>query len=102
VVKGGHQWDRPGGQASADAVDAVFETATGELTELRWPRVDTSNDHGTGCTFGAATAALLARGVPVPEALAGAKRFVHEGLVASAAWRLGDGHGPVGKLGAWA
>ena len=40
-------------------------------------------------------------GVPVPEALAGAKRFVHAGLVASAGWRLGAGHGPVGKLGAW-
>jgi hydroxymethylpyrimidine/phosphomethylpyrimidine kinase len=83
-------------------VDAVFETATGEVTELRRPRVDTPNDHGTGCTFGAATAALLARGAAVPDALAGAKRFVHEGLVASASWRLGAGHGPVGKLGAWA
>ncbi len=101
VVKGGHQADEPGGPASGDAVDAVFEAATGEVTELRRPRVVTPNDHGTGCTFGAATAALLARGAPVPEALASAKRFVHDGLVASAGWRLGGGHGPVGKLGAW-
>jgi hydroxymethylpyrimidine/phosphomethylpyrimidine kinase len=71
------------------------------VTELRAPRVDTRNDHGTGCTFAAATAALLARGVPVPEALAGAKAFVHAGLVASAGWHLGAGHGPVGKLTAW-
>jgi len=102
VVKGGHQVDQPGGEsASADAVDVVVETATGAVTELRAPRVATRNDHGTGCTFAATTAALLARGVPVPEALAGAKRFVHAGLVASAGWRLGSGHGPVGKLGAW-
>ena len=79
VVKGGHQAEAPGGDASAGAVDAVFEAATGEITELRRPRVATPNDHGTGCTFGAATAAGLARGQPVPEALAGAKRFVHEG-----------------------
>jgi hydroxymethylpyrimidine/phosphomethylpyrimidine kinase len=102
VIKGGHQVDEAGdGAASAEAIDVVFETATGAVIELRAPRVDTRNDHGTGCTFGAATVALLARGVPVPEALAGAKRFVHAGLVASAGWRLGGGHGPVGKLASW-
>jgi hydroxymethylpyrimidine/phosphomethylpyrimidine kinase len=102
VVKGGHQVDDGRGDvASADAVDVVVETATGVVTELRAPRVDTRNDHGTGCTFAAATAAELARGVPVPDALAGAKAFVHAGLVASAGWKLGGGHGPVGKLGAW-
>ena len=109
VVKGGHQVDEGDGTsggdgepgASAEAVDIVVESATGALTELRRPRVATRNDHGTGCTFAAATAAGLARGVPVPDALAAAKQFVHEGLVASADWRLGGGHGPVGKLGAW-
>jgi hydroxymethylpyrimidine/phosphomethylpyrimidine kinase len=102
VVKGGHQVDESGADvASRDAVDVVVETATGTVTELRAPRVATRNDHGTGCTFAAATAALLARGAPVPAALAGAKRFVHAGLVASADWRLGAGHGPVGKLAAW-
>jgi len=101
VVKGGHQTDESGGDASAEAVDVVVETATGAVSELRAPRVATRNDHGTGCTFAAATVAGLARGAPVPVALAEAKAFVHAGLVASAGWRLGGGHGPVGKLGAW-
>jgi hydroxymethylpyrimidine/phosphomethylpyrimidine kinase len=98
VVKGGHL---TAGDAGGDAVDVVHDGATGETTELRLPRVATRNDHGTGCTFAAATAALLARGTPVPDALAAAKRFVHAGLTASAGWTLGAGHGPVGKLGAW-
>jgi hydroxymethylpyrimidine/phosphomethylpyrimidine kinase len=98
VVKGGHL---TGSGTGDDAVDVVLEVMTGEVTELRMPRVDTPNDHGTGCTFAAATAALLARGVPVLEALQTAKQFVHAGLVASAEWRLGGGHGPVGKLAAW-
>jgi hydroxymethylpyrimidine/phosphomethylpyrimidine kinase len=111
VVKGGHQVDdvdEPGpgdpaelGDPSRDAVDVVYEAATGTVTELRRPRVTTRNDHGTGCTFAAATAALLARGAAVDAALVGAKQFVYEGLVASAGWELGGGHGPVGKLGAW-
>lgn len=96
VVKGGHLADDGG-----DAVDVVYQTATGELSELRLPRVPTRNDHGTGCTFGAATAAGLARGAGVPDALDAAKRFVHTGLASSAHWHLGAGHGPVGKLGAW-
>lgn len=101
VVKGGHQAERSGDPASDEAVDVVYEAASGTYRELGAPRVDTPNDHGTGCTFAAATAALLARGATVPEALAAAKRFVHDGLVASAGWQLGGGHGPVGKLGGW-
>ncbi len=97
VVKGGHQVDEPGG----DATDVVYESATRKVTELRRPRVDTRNDHGTGCTFAAATAARLAHGDNVLDALAAAKRFVHDGLVSSADWHLGGGHGPVGKLGGW-
>ena len=98
VVKGGHL---TGEDAGGDAVDVVVDGDTGEATELRLPRVATRNDHGTGCTFAAATVAQLARGREVPEALAAAKRFVHAGLTSSSAWALGAGHGPVGKLGAW-
>jgi hydroxymethylpyrimidine/phosphomethylpyrimidine kinase len=98
VVKGGHL---TGAGTGDDAVDVVLEVMTGEVTELRRPRVETRNDHGTGCTFAAATVAMLARGAGVPDALQAAKAFVHEGLVSSAGWKLGAGHGPVGKLGGW-
>lgn len=94
VVKGGHLEDDGG-----DAVDVVVESATGAVHELRAPRLDTRNDHGTGCTFAAATVAFLARGHAVPDALAEAKQFVHRRLEASAGWRLGAGHGPVSHLG---
>jgi hydroxymethylpyrimidine/phosphomethylpyrimidine kinase len=95
VVKGGHL------AVDGGACDVVVESATGDTTELCLARVDTRNDHGTGCSFAAATAAGLAHGLPVLEALRAAKRFVHEGLERSARWALGAGHGPVGKLGGW-
>jgi hydroxymethylpyrimidine/phosphomethylpyrimidine kinase len=90
-----------GDVASAEAVDVVVEVARSTVTELRRPWVTTRNDHGTGCSFAAATAASLAKGLDVLDALEAAKTFVHDGLVASADWKLGGGHGPVGKLGAW-
>jgi hydroxymethylpyrimidine/phosphomethylpyrimidine kinase len=102
VVKGGSPASHePTAPAEDDAVDIVLEVARGDMTQLRAPWVETANDHGTGCSFAAATAAMLAKGEGVPAALEAAKQFVHRGLVSSADWKLGQGHGPVGKLGAW-
>ncbi|GAA4253994.1 bifunctional hydroxymethylpyrimidine kinase/phosphomethylpyrimidine kinase [Dactylosporangium darangshiense] len=87
VVKGGHL------RGSAEAVDAVWHD--GQVTLLSAPWIDTANNHGTGCTFAAATAALLAGGSSLPDALSGAKSYVHSALVRSADWTLGSGHGPL-------
>lgn len=93
VVKGGH----PVRDTGPDAVDIVWDGRA--LTELRAPRVAGRNDHGTGCTFAAATAAGLARGLGVPEALANAKALVARAVAGAAGWRLGAGHGPLDPLG---
>jgi hydroxymethylpyrimidine/phosphomethylpyrimidine kinase len=87
VVKGGHL------EGDGEAVDVVWHEGRVEL--LRGPWVDTANNHGTGCTFAAATAARLARGDDVGAALKGAKSYVHRALSGSAGWRLGAGHGPL-------
>ncbi|HEV7899036.1 MAG TPA: bifunctional hydroxymethylpyrimidine kinase/phosphomethylpyrimidine kinase [Planosporangium sp.] len=87
VVKGGHL------DGGGEAVDVVWHA--GEVEILRAPWVETANNHGTGCTFAAATAARLARGEDVRTALHGAKSYVHRALLGSAGWRLGAGHGPL-------
>ncbi len=94
VVKGGHP--TADADAAADAVDVVWDGR--ELRELRAPRVDTRNNHGTGCTFAAATAAALARGASVDDALDRAKAYVGRALAGGATWRLGGGHGPLDHL----
>ena len=84
VVKGGHL-DGP------EAVDLLFDGH--EFVEFRGPRIETRNDHGTGCTFAAAIAANLALGRPLREAVERAKRYVarclRQGLT------IGAGHGPL-------
>ncbi len=90
VVKGGHLH----GERAPDVV-----LVEGTLHVLDGPRVVSRNDHGTGCTLSAATAALLALGTELPDALAQAKAFVAASLRGSAGWRLGTGRGPLDHFG---
>lgn len=55
--------------------------------------IETTNDHGTGCTFASALAAYLALGEDDAEAKAHA--FVAQQLQISKTWDLGRGRGPV-------
>jgi hydroxymethylpyrimidine/phosphomethylpyrimidine kinase len=87
VVKGGHL---PG----EEAVDVFYDG--GRLEELRAPRVDTRNTHGTGCTYSAAIAARLALGAAPFEAVRGAKDYLTEAIRRS--YAVGRGHGPVDHL----
>lgn len=89
VIKGGH----PTPDAAELAVD-VWCDADG-IHELSGPRVDTPNNHGSGCSFAAAVAARLVQGDDVATALAVAKDYVARAMAGGARWRLGAGHGPI-------
>jgi hydroxymethylpyrimidine/phosphomethylpyrimidine kinase len=89
LIKGGHG-------AGEQAVD-VLAGASGVET-FASPRVDTSHTHGTGCTLSAAIAALLTRGVTLPDAVRRAKDFVWHGLQAGRTLGVGHGRGPVDHL----
>lgn len=75
----------------------VVATPQGVLV-LTDPEIDTTNDHGTGCTFASAISASLAAGLPVAAAVQVARSFVRQALRRSAPWRLGRGRGPVSHL----
>jgi hydroxymethylpyrimidine/phosphomethylpyrimidine kinase len=86
VVKGGH--------AADGADDVVFDGD--RITWLAGERIDTGNTHGSGCTFSAAIAAGLARGLAMEDALAEAKAFITGAIRASL--EVGHGHGPVNPM----
>jgi hydroxymethylpyrimidine/phosphomethylpyrimidine kinase len=83
LVKGGHFPDR------ADDL-LLFE---GHLYNFPSPHIDTPHTHGTGCTYSAAIAALVAKGTPLPEAVRAAKEFIHRAIATNPG--LGRGRGPV-------
>jgi len=80
-----------GGDGSGPAVDLFYD---GEhYHEFAAARVDTTNTHGTGCTFAAAIAASLAKGSMPRQAVAVAKAYVTKAMQMS--YPLGHGNGPV-------
>ena len=78
-----------GGQLSGDAIDVAVTSAGVE--PMTAERLDTTNVHGSGCTFAAATAARLALGDDPLDAVRAAKVFVHGQVTRSAHWHLGAG-----------
>jgi hydroxymethylpyrimidine/phosphomethylpyrimidine kinase len=89
LVKGGHG---PG-----DSVVDLLDDGS-KLVRFARPRIATRHTHGTGCVLSAAVAALLARGMDLPDAVAGAKAFVWQGLQAGRNLGIGRGSGPVDCL----
>ncbi len=87
LLKGGHL---PG----SEVVDLLYD---GErFVELRAQRLETHHTHGTGCTYAAAIAALLARGSPVEAAVRQAHAYLRDAIVHAPA--IGRGYGPVNHL----
>lgn len=87
LIKGGHGEGR-------ESVDHLL-TRDGTLRRFAAPRIETRNNHGTGCTLSAAVAAGLAGGAGLAEAVAGAKTYVTEAIRTAGSLPVGQGHGPL-------
>ena len=92
LIKGGHG-DGP------ESTDYLF--ADGAMQALSAPRVETKNDHGTGCTLAAAITAHLAKGRELREAVELAKEYLNGALDAGWGLAVGHGRGPVHHFYRW-
>ena len=86
VVTGGHLGNR--------AIDVLFDGDRFAIFDST--KVASNNTHGIGCTFSTAIACQLARGLGIPEAVDGAKRFVSRAV--GHAGKIGKGAGPLNHL----
>lgn len=86
LVKGGHR-------ADPTCLDVLV--TNGDVTLFRSARIDTTNDHGTGCSLSAAIAAHLAQGVTLADAVEAGRTYVQRALTGAREWRLGHGRGPL-------
>ncbi|WP_020675347.1 bifunctional hydroxymethylpyrimidine kinase/phosphomethylpyrimidine kinase [Geopsychrobacter electrodiphilus] len=87
LMKGGHL-------INDDAVDLLL---IGDAKhELRSPRIETKNTHGTGCTYSSAIATFLAQGLPLLKAVEEAKKFIDLSIITAV--ESGKGHGSVNHV----
>ena len=83
-------------QGATDLLWHAHEAPQGQALSLPW--LEVASTHGTGCTLSSAIAARLAWGHSVPEAVRGAKAYVHRAIAAAPG--VGQGHGPLGHRAA--
>ena len=84
------------GHLSGDTLtDYLFDYSSGQTRRFSFPRIDTVNSHGTGCSLSAAITAYLAQDYPLSEAVEQGERFLHEALLQGRGMRYGAGHGPI-------
>lgn len=86
-----------GGDLDSDLASDYFADHTQSFW-LNQYRIDSSHNHGTGCTLSAAIAANIARGWSLIDAIIIAKAYVHAGL--SQPRHVGSGRAPVGHVAA--
>lgn len=88
LLKGGHL-------ETQESRDLLYQKNQNRTITLPGQRIDTPNSHGTGCTLSSAICAYLARGIGLEKAVKNAKTYITGALSAGAAYRIGNGHGPV-------
>ncbi len=86
LLKGGHM----GGDKSSDV---LLQRDDAPPLWFSAPRIQTRNDHGTGCVLASAIAAGLAKGMTLVEAVGKARAFVQQALIRSTGFWNGNGRG---------
>lgn len=88
LIKAGHM-------KGEQSTDLLYLSDEDQFVEISGPRIDTINNHGTGCTLSSAITAFLARGEELEAGVRKAKKYIEGALKAGASYRIGEGHGPV-------
>lgn len=88
LIKGGHLADN-------DSTDLLYLAGEDRFIKLKGARIETRNNHGTGCTLSSAIASYMARGCNIEEAVGNAKTYISKAIKAGSAYTIGRGHGPV-------
>ncbi len=90
LIKGGH--------STKATLDDILVWEGGEDV-YGFPRIKTRHTHGTGCTLATAIACGLAKGLPLPVAVAKAREYVQAAIATAPGF--GKGHGPLNHVVKW-
>ncbi len=88
LIKGGHL-------EGNDSTDLLYLSGENRFIVFKGERINTLNNHGTGCTLSSAIASYLAKGYEIENAVRKAKTYINGAIRAGSKYKLGHGHGPV-------
>ncbi|SDN56251.1 hydroxymethylpyrimidine/phosphomethylpyrimidine kinase [Desulfonauticus submarinus] len=91
LLKGGHLEDK--------IICDRLALSSGEVFEFKSRKIETKNNHGTGCTLSAAISTFLGHGFTLKQSVELGRKFLLTAL--AGAYSLGQGHGPVNHLASW-
>lgn len=82
-----------------EMTDVLFDAETGKTTEIRHPKINTNNTHGTGCSLSSSIATYLCLGFELNEAVKKGCNFVNQAIKVGKGKILGQGHSPINHFG---
>jgi len=88
LIKGGHS-------ESNECNDLLYIASEKRSVELRGSRIETNNNHGTGCTLSSAIASYLAQTDDLEKSIELAKEYLFQKILSSREFKIGRGVGPV-------
>ena len=89
LVKGGHL------DNDSSPADYLYLASEQRFAVFEGERIQTRNNHGTGCTLSSAIASFLAKGEDIENSVQKAKNYISGAIRSGAEYTLGKGHGPV-------
>ncbi len=78
-----------------DEIPDLYCDHTGYVEWFKSQRIETKNNHGTGCTLSSAIASYIAKGYTTLDAVIKAKEYITHAILAGSSMRLGKGKSPV-------
>lgn len=87
LLKGGHLKSRQ--------LTSLYFSANGAIESFAFPKFETNNTHGSGCTLSSAIASYLAQKKSLPEAIRLGQEYIHQAIYHGKDVIIGKGNGPV-------
>jgi len=84
-----------GGHLKTEELTSLFLDEEKDIHRFSFPKLETNNTHGSGCTLSSAIASYLALGKKLLEAVTLAQSYVHLAIENSSNVKIGKGNGPL-------
>ncbi|GHA30537.1 hydroxymethylpyrimidine/phosphomethylpyrimidine kinase [Salinimicrobium marinum] len=84
-----------GGHLKSEELTSLYFSPNGTIESFEFPKFETNNTHGSGCTLSSAIASYLAQRKSLPEAIKFGQEYIHQAIYHGQDVLIGKGNGPV-------